>query len=101
MANGPGGRRKGAGRKTTVTGWRQWCRDTVLSPEVQQVMLDRALKDADFALRLAEAGFGRPPQAMDLKVSGDEASPLVYKATFADGSPVSAPVEAVPEGTDS
>ena len=67
MANGHGGKRNGAGRKPTRFGFRSWCRDIVLGDDVLKGIADKAKTDPEFALRLAEHGFGRPPQSLDIK----------------------------------
>lgn len=59
-----------SGRKPKAVGFRQWCRDVVMQPEVLEAMKTRAKTDTDFALKLSEHGFGRPPQALDVKVAG-------------------------------
>ncbi len=49
-------------------------------------MRRKAEKDAYFAFRLSEAGFGRAPASLDIKVVGDPKRPIVHKARFEDGA---------------
>ena len=91
-----GGARPGAGRKPTAVGFRQWCRDVVMRPEVLQALEERALTDTEFALKVAEHGFGRPPQALDIKVGGDSDQPIRHEVTMPGGTPLSASVAGLP-----
>ena len=88
MANGHGGARKGAGRKTLKFGFRKWCREVVMDKEVQEQIKAEAKTNPHFALKLAEHGFGRPPQSLDVKVNDITG---LFVAEFADGEPVSPP----------
>lgn len=97
MANGHGGRRPGAGRKCLPSTWREWCRAVVNDPAVRKAILERAKRDPEFALRVADHGFGRPPQALGVTVSGDAKKPLVYQAVFADGGVAAASAVALSE----
>ena len=92
-----GGARPGAGRKPTAVGFRQWCRDVVMQPEVLEALAERALYDTDFALKVAEHGFGRPPQSLDVSVATSE-QPQEFRAFFADAEAVPAAALRVPEG---
>ena len=74
-----GGRRVGSGRKQEAAGFRQWCRHLFNDPKVRAAVRKRAKEDPEFALRIAEHGWGRPPQALDVKVGNSEESPLVVK----------------------
>jgi hypothetical protein len=84
------GKKGRSGRKSYVQGFRDFCREVVLSEQVREKMRAEAEENPDYALKLAEHGFGRPPQSMDLKVSGDADQPLVYRAEFADGGAIGA-----------
>lgn len=81
-----GGKRIGAGRPNTTGvksfGFRDWCRRVVTDPAVQALMAAQAATDPDFALKLAEHGFGRPCQAIE--VSGPSRGPIRYRAEFPD-----------------
>jgi len=90
-----GGKRAGAGRKPSATSFRQWCKDVWADPVVQENLLARAKESPEFALKIAEHGFGRPPQA--LQISG-EVSHNVHReividengqAPFTDTTPLS------------
>ena len=94
-----GGKRSGAGRKTLKFGFRQFCREIINDPEVQAAIKEQAKADPFFALKVAEHGFGRPPQSLDLTVGGDQSRPLKYVATFDDGEPIAPPIAPLP--TDS
>ncbi len=96
-----GGKRANSGRKQTVTGGREWVRDIVDEPERRQRFinaLDAALvgwarsKNPSEAagaavaayLRAFEHGYGRPPQALDVKVAND--NPLEFRILDATGA---------------
>ena len=71
MAGRPGK----SGRRPQATGFRDWCRRIALDPKVQKAIKAEAETDPWFALKVAEHGFGRPPQSLDVKV---EATPVRY-----------------------
>ena len=62
-----------------------------MSPKVRKLVKAECEKNAQFALRVAEAGFGRPPQALEVSMnkllSGES---IEFTATYADGEPVPA-----------
>ena len=70
------------GRPRIQTDFRQRCRDIVLSPKVWKGIAARARRDPEFAMRVAEHGFGRPTQAVSL----DQAGPLTVRIEYASGS---------------
>ena len=75
--------RSGTGRHKrdpVVIGWRDFCRTVVSDPRVQAKIQETALANPEFALRLAEHGYGRPPQALDVKVNDGRA--IVHRVTF-------------------
>lgn len=74
-----GGARPGSGRKP-VTGFREFARRTVMDPEVLAAIAGRAKVDPEYALKLAEAGFGRPPQALDVAFSGPSRIEVAFGA---------------------
>ncbi len=80
------GKKGRSGRKSFVTGFREFCRGVVMDPDLQEKMKKRAQEDMDYALKLAEHGFGRPPQALDLKVAGDNLAPLALQVTMIEGA---------------
>ena len=46
--------------------FRKWCRAVISDPKIRKALQKRAQEDTDFALKLAEHGFGRPgPQIVD------------------------------------
>ncbi len=96
----PGGRRPGAGRKREAKGGRAWARTVADNYRERAIRALEVLETLDPDKFLAryfafyEHGYGRPPQALD--ISSDQ--PIQFVAHFADGAPVSAPAEAVPEG---
>jgi len=79
--NARSGRRN---RDPIVIGWRDFCRSVVSDPAVQAKIKATALESPDFALRLAEHGYGRPPQALDVKVAND--GPLEFRILDAAGA---------------
>jgi hypothetical protein len=88
---GPGsGRRdhesRNGGRKRNDSGFqfRAWCRDLIAEPKVRAAVAKRARTDPDFALRVAEHGFGRPPQSLDVKV-GTGKGTIRHTVTVAGG----------------
>ena len=92
-----GGRRQGAGRTRTVLGFREWCRSVVDSPKVREAMAAAALKDPDFALKLSEHGYGRPPQSLDVNVNPGGGA-IEHRVCFADGNALSAAAVPIPAG---
>lgn len=79
-----GGKRTGAGRPKEVLGWRDFCRSVIGDPRIQAAIKARALRNPDFALRVAEQGYGRPPQALD--VSHRSEGPLEFRILDATGA---------------
>jgi len=79
---GRSGRRN---RDPIVTGFREFCRDVVSDPKVQAKIRRQALANPDFALRVAEHGFGRPPQALDVS-HRTENGPLEFRILDATGA---------------
>jgi len=77
-----------SGRKPERTGWREWCRSIVLDPEVQSNIAAEAKRNPELALKLAEHGFGRPSQALDLNVNPRDSTDEIYRAEFAEGPAV-------------
>lgn len=86
-------------RPPEVIGFRDFCRNVIANPKVQAGITRRALRDPEFALRVAEHGFGRPPQALDVKIGGDN-GPLEFRILDAAGNPFTlggaVPAAAVP-----
>lgn len=76
--------RSGRKRDPNIIGFRDFCRSVVSDPKVQAKIHATALANADFALRLAEHGYGRPPQALDVKVGSS--SPLEFRILDATGA---------------
>jgi len=79
--------RSGTGRHKrdpVVIGWRDFCRTVVSDPRVQAKIQETALANPEFALRLAEHGYGRPPQALDVKVANE--GPLEFRILDAAGA---------------
>lgn len=87
---GPGsGPRPGNPGNTLAVGFRQWCRDVVGKPEVRKAIEDRCLTDPEFALRVCDHGYGRPPQALDVRTADvTPAQQQIYTAQFDDSLPV-------------
>lgn len=46
--------------------FRKWCRKVAADPEVQKLMHDTARENPEFALKVCEHAYGRPPQALDI-----------------------------------
>jgi len=80
-----GGKRDGAGRPREVVAFREFCRTVVSDPAVQRKIKETAKKNPDFALRVAEHGFGRPPQALDVS-HRTENGPLEFRILDATGA---------------
>jgi hypothetical protein len=65
--------------------FREFCRDIITRPEVLAALEAEAIKNPQFALKLAEHGIGRPFQAV--YVGGKvEAEHSVRQVQLADGS---------------
>ena len=93
-----GGRPKGT---VKVAGTRAWFRNIVENPElraqVESVIREAVLKgDLTDYWKAVEHGFGRPPQALDVKVGPGEGGPLVFEVQLDDGSPAFATPESLP-----
>lgn len=70
----------------TVVGFRQFCRDVISNPKVKAKIEAAALRNPEFALRLAEHGYGRPPQALDVRLGNADVGG--FRCTFDDGTPI-------------
>lgn len=46
--------------------FRTWCKKVALDPVVQKLMHDTARENPEFALKVCEHAYGRPPQALDI-----------------------------------
>lgn len=46
--------------------FRKWCRKVALDPDVQELMHRTAKENPEFALKVCEHAYGRPPQALDI-----------------------------------
>lgn len=75
-----------SGRKQAVTGFRAWCREVGLSRTVKANIIRRARHDPEFALKLLEHGFGRPPQSLDVKVQRENTYRIAWPSS--DGETV-------------
>ena len=60
------GKKGRSGRKPSATGYRAWCREVADRDDIRAAILGKAQQDPDFALKVAEHGYGRPPQALDV-----------------------------------
>jgi hypothetical protein len=96
VANGRGGKRPGAGRKPLRKGWQEFCREVVRDKKVQAKIKAAAEADPQFALKLAEHGFGRPSQALQISHGTIEDKPLEFVIQFSDGRSAATPPETVP-----
>ncbi len=77
--------------------YRQWCRDVVLDETVLAKLKARAQEDADFALRLAEHGFGRAPQALQVSLESHEKKEFIYRVEIAGVGAVPPSVAGLPD----
>lgn len=61
------GRRNGEGPAAFERGaFRAWCKKVALDPVVQKLMHETAKTNPEFALKVCEHAYGRPPQALDI-----------------------------------
>ena len=75
-------------------------RNLASDPEALRKVTERAKNDPEFWLRIFEHGFGRPPQAIDVRGSlTDPSEQHIYRAVLSDGvafsedpDPATAPV---------
>ena len=74
-----------SGRKPDTTGFRSWCRSVVDRESVKTLIAAKAEADPEFALKVAEHGYGRPPQALDVHVGNDN-GPLEFRILDATGA---------------
>lgn len=98
-----GGRRKGSGRPPVKGSFRQFCREVTEDPTVRRCILRKAKKDGVFALKVSEAAWGRPPQAIDVNHRlpfSEDGKTIVFVATFADGTPLPRPTDHLPGAAD-
>ena len=87
MAGVAGRSGKGRGNPDPiVVGFREFCRSVVSDPRVQAKIQETALANPEFALRLAEHGYGRPPQALDVKFGNSNDGPLEFRILDATGA---------------
>ncbi len=101
-----GGKRAGAGRKVGVSGTRAWfralCERPTLKKKVEEIILAEVKKgDLTNFWKAIEHGFGRPPQALDVKIGGDQEAPLVFDIRLADGTPLPSAVAELPTSSSS
>ena len=76
-----GGRRPGSGRPRVEFRWRRWAREAFSKhPEIQQNLIEAAKVDPNIALKLAEHGWGRPPQS--LTVDSTKTERIEYVPVF-------------------
>ena len=81
-----GGRRPGAGRPVEAVGFRSWCRAVMERPEIRAAIERHAREDPWFALKIAEHGYGRPPQSLDVNQGATLEKPInvIYRAFYGD-----------------
>lgn len=68
-----GGKRKGAGKPQSVAGTRAWLRKMCENPDMRakvEAAVRASVEEGDLSdyWKALEHGFGRPPQALDIKV---------------------------------
>lgn len=78
-----GGRRKNT--DPVVVGFREFCRNVVSHPEVKAKIEAAARANPEFALRVAEHGYGRPPQALDVSHNTGQV-PLEFRILDVNGA---------------
>lgn len=76
-----------SGRKPDTTGYRAWCRSVVDRDTVRSLIAAKAESDPDYALRLCEHAYGRPPQALDVTLGNGEDGPIEFRIVDATGAP--------------
>ena len=76
-----------SGRKASplTQEWREFCRDVTASEAVRALIRSKAETDPDYALKIAEAAHGRPPQALDI-AHRNEGGPLEFRILDATGA---------------
>lgn len=84
----------GAHRSAKGFAFRDWCRNVATSPIVQKTIRKRAQTDAEFALKVAEHGFGRPPQSLDVNLPASKQGGLAF--VFPGGVVLSAAATGLP-----
>ena len=93
------GKPNGRPRRVGVTfAFREFCRTVVADPQVQSRIQEAARANPEFALRVAEHGFGRPPQALDVTIS--DKAVIRHIVTLASGELVSPAAAGLPGGGD-
>ena len=75
-----GGRKPKGSTAKSNPGFRGWCRAVVEQPAVRKLIEAEARTNPEFALRVAEHGYGRPPQALDVRTN--DGKPIVHQVTF-------------------
>jgi hypothetical protein len=96
-----GGKGSGNKGKPHVTGYRQKMRDITLLPEVLEGIVARAKLDPEFALKCAEHGFGRAPQALDIRAANvDPGQQLAYRASLEGGYAIPSEATGIPTADD-
>ena len=64
-ATGPYGPRWASGPNR---GWREWCRQCAMQPEVLELIDQEAKRNPSYALEVAAHGFGKPPQGVTVDI---------------------------------
>ena len=86
-----GGKRAGAGRKDSVVGGRAWLRSIADDPARRlrvESAIDKAITKGELGpiFHAFEHGYGRPPQALDIKLGNADAEG--FRCVFDDGTPI-------------
>jgi len=74
-----------SGRKPDATGFRAWAREVVDRESTRKLIADKADSDPDYALRLCEHAYGRPPQALDVSHRTED-GPLEFRILDVTGA---------------
>lgn len=96
-----GGARPNSGPNNPVQGTRKWFRSLVEDPKLRAKVEKIIAAEVDEGnltnyWKAVEHGFGRPPQALDVKVGGGD-KPVRYVAEIAGGSLDPPGTEGVPD----
>ena len=63
--------------------FRRWCREVSMSEKARKLVQKKVETDPDFALKVAEHGYGKAPQSLAL--SGAEGGPVKVEIEIREG----------------
>ena len=98
-----GGKRPGSGPEVKIAGTRKWFRDIVENPDLRSrvekiIQAEVAQGQLENWWKAVEHGFGRPPQALDIRTPPGQ-GPLVYLVAH-EGDAAATAATGLPDPTE-